>query len=209
MPVKIGRCSDGALTGGYDGIVWAANNGADVINMSWGGPGSGTYGQNVINDAWNLGSILVAAAGNDGVSTQFYPAAYNNVVSVASTAQNDQKSGFSQYGTWIDISAPGSNILSTNESTGYANSSGTSMASPVVAGVSALLRSYFPELTAKQVKEILMESSTKIDMEVKKPGTQDLVPFSSLSVSGGTVNAYEAVKLAMETKGKKKTKKGA
>jgi subtilisin family serine protease len=83
------------------------------------------------------------------------------------------------------------------------------MASPVVAGVSALLRSYFPELTAKQVKEILMESSTKIDMEVKKPGTQDLVPFSSLSVSGGTVNAYEAVKLAMETKGKKKTKKGA
>ena len=127
MPVKIGDCNTGSLTSGYDGIIWAADNGADVINMSWGGGGSSTYGQNVCNYAWNLGSILIAAAGNDGTNQQFYPAAYNNVVAVASTTSGDSKSGFSQYGTWVDISAPGSSILSTNEGTGYQITQGLSL----------------------------------------------------------------------------------
>jgi thermitase len=77
LPVKIGDCN-GSLTGGYEGITWAADNGADVINMSWGGGGSSTYGQNVCNYAWNQGAILIAAAGNDGVNSVFYPAGYTN-----------------------------------------------------------------------------------------------------------------------------------
>ena len=89
LPVKIGDCN-GSLTAGYEGIIWAADNGADVINMSWGGGGSSTYGQNVCNYAYNAGAIPIAAAGNDGSSSVFYPAGYNNVVSVASTTTNDQ-----------------------------------------------------------------------------------------------------------------------
>ncbi|MFN9109310.1 MAG: S8 family serine peptidase, partial [Bacteroidota bacterium] len=112
MAVKIGNCN-GSLTHGYEGVNWAANNGANVINMSWGGAGSSTYGQNICNAASNAGAILVAAAGNDGTNQQFYPAAYTSVIAVASTTTNDAKSSFSQYGSWVDISAPGSAIYST------------------------------------------------------------------------------------------------
>jgi len=165
MPVKIGRCSDGALIAGYEGIEWAANNGADVINMSWGGGGSSQYGQNICNDAWNQGSILIAAAGNDNQSTQFYPAAYNNVVSVASTNQNDQKSGFSQYGTWIDISAPGSSILSTDQNSGYQTTQGTSMASPLVAGLVGLIKSHASNATNSDIINCLYSGADDIDAQ--------------------------------------------
>ncbi|MGM0479064.1 MAG: S8 family serine peptidase, partial [Bacteroidota bacterium] len=164
LPVKIGDCT-GALTAGYDGIVYAANNGADVINMSWGGGGSTNYGQNVCTNAWNAGSILVAAAGNDGTNQQFYPAAYNDVVSVASTNQNDEKSGFSQYGTWIDISAPGSNILSTDEGSGYQTTQGTSMASPLVAGLVGLMKSHAPNATQTDLLNCLYSSADDIDAQ--------------------------------------------
>ena len=94
MPIKIGNCN-GSLTAGYEGIVWAADNGAEVVNMSWGGGGSSTYGQNVCTYAWDAGAIPVAAAGNDGVSSVFYPAGYNDVISVASSTVGDAQSSFS------------------------------------------------------------------------------------------------------------------
>jgi len=162
LPVKIGNCS-GSLTHGYEGINWAANNGADVINMSWGGGGSSTYGQNVCNAAFNAGAILVAAAGNDGTNQQFYPAAFNNVISVASTTPNDAKSSFSQYGTWIDVSAPGSNIRSTYASSLYGRISGTSMASPNVAGLVGLMKSYVPTASNQQIISCLLSSATNIN----------------------------------------------
>jgi len=102
-----------AITNGYDGIVYAAANGANVINMSWGGPTFTTTGQNVCNYAWAQGCILIAAAGNNDVNTLFYPAAMTNVISVAATTSSDTKASFSNYGAWIDISAPGNNIYST------------------------------------------------------------------------------------------------
>lgn len=165
MPVKIGRCSDGALIAGYEGIEWAASNGADVINMSWGGGGSGQYGQNICNDAWAQGSILIAAAGNNNQNTEFYPAAYDNVVSVASTNQNDQKSNFSQYGTWIDISAPGSSILSTDQGSGYQTTQGTSMASPLVAGLVGLIKSHASNATNTDIINCLYSGADNIDAQ--------------------------------------------
>lgn len=163
MPVKIGNCATGALTAGYDGIIWAADNGADVINMSWGGGGQSTYGQNVCNYAWNQGSILVAAAGNDGTSQVFYPAGYNNVVSVASSTSGDAKSSFSNYGTWIDVTAPGSSILSCNETGGYQFTQGTSMASPMVAGLVGLMISHAPSTSQQDVVTCLLNTCDNID----------------------------------------------
>lgn len=165
LPVAIGRCSDGALTGGFDGIIWSADNGADVINMSWGGPGSSQYGQNVCNYAWDQGCILIAAAGNSNQSQQFYPAAYDNVVAVAATNQQDQKANFSQFGTWIDISAPGVQIASTNEGTGYQNSQGTSMASPLVAGFMGLMKSFAPNASNADLVQCLLDGADNINAQ--------------------------------------------
>lgn len=184
MPIKIGNCSTGALTGGYDGVIWAADNGADAINMSWGGGGVSTYGQNVCNYAWNAGVILIAAAGNDNSSQQFYPAAYNNVVSVAATSNGDVKSSFSQYGSWIDVSAPGSQILSTNEGTSYQFSQGTSMASPMVAGLVGLMLSHAPSATPQDIVDCLLSSADNI--ESANPNYQG-------QLGAGRINAEEAL----------------
>src|SRR5690554_2604956 len=184
MPIKIGTCT-GSLTAGYDGIVYAANNGADVINMSWGGPGSSNYGQNVINNAWNAGSILVAASGNDNVSTLFYPAGYNNVVTVASTDQNDYKSSFSNYGNWIDISAPGTGIYSTNEGNSYVSLSGTSMASPLVSGLLGLMKSYAPSASNADLVSCLYSSADDISAQnsgyIGQLGNGRINAFAALS----------------------------
>lgn len=154
-----------AITDGYDGIVYAAANGANVINMSWGGPTFTTTGQNVVNYAWNQGCILVAAAGNDGVSSMFYPAAMTNVISVAATTSTDAKASFSNYGGWIDISAPGYNIYSTTVSATYGNKSGTSMASPMVAGLVGLMWSLNPGMSKTDLINCLYSSATNINAQ--------------------------------------------
>ena len=122
--------------------------------------------------------------------------------------EGKEVSGFSNYGAEeVDVFAPGDQIYSTMPNDNYAYLQGTSMASPVVAGAAAVLRSYFPKLKASQVKEIIMESSRKLDIEVTKPGTSERVPFSTLSKSGGVIDLYQAFLLASKTKGKKKLKK--
>lgn len=182
MPVKIGRCSDGALTAGFEGLAWAANNGADVINMSWGGGGSSTFGQNTVNAAFNQGAILVAAAGNDGTTSFLYPAAYNNVIAVASTTINDTKSSFSQFGTWIDISAPGSAIRST-VATGnsYDRYNGTSMASPNVSGLLGLMKSYAPNASRTDLINCLYSSADPVSGNVGQMGAGRINAFAALN----------------------------
>ena len=184
MPVKIGDCNTGSLTSGYDGIIWAADNDADVINMSWGGGGSSTYGQNVCSYAWNLGTILIAAAGNDGTNQQFYPAAYDDVVAVASTTTGDSKSSFSQYGTWVSISAPGSSILSTDDGSSYQVTQGTSMASPLVAGLVGLMISHAPSASPQQVVDCLLSTAENIDAANSNYIGQ---------LGAGRINAYQAL----------------
>lgn len=155
----------GQVTNGYDGIIYAAVSGADIINMSWGGPGSSTTAQNVINYAVGEGCILIAAAGNDNVNTQFYPAAYNNVVSVAATTSSNTKASFSNYGNWIDVSAPGNNIYSTTVGNTYGNKSGTSMASPMVAGLAGLMKSLNPNMPNSDLINCLITTAVNINAQ--------------------------------------------
>ena len=124
--------------------------------------------------------------------------------------QNDENlvAPFSNYGDdQVDIFAPGVSINSTIPNDLYKPQDGTSMAAPVVSGVAAILRSHFPDLSALQVKGIIIESANPIQQKVIKPGSDDKVLLEDLSLSGGTVNAVKAFELAMKTKGKNKKKK--
>jgi hypothetical protein len=147
MNVKVlGDNGSGQYSWIANGITWAADNGAKVISLSLGGS-SGSYTlQNAVNYAWNKGVVVVAAAGNNGNTASVYPAYYSNCIAVAATDQNDAKASFSTYGSWVDVAAPGVSIYSTlpNHSnsigtTNYGSLSGTSMSTPHVAGLAALV----------------------------------------------------------------------
>lgn len=168
----------------YEGVIWAAEHGADVINMSWGGYGYSQTNQNVMTYAHNLGSVLVAAAGNDNTTQSHYPSSYSYVICVASTDSNDDKSGFSNYGSQIDIAAPGSNIYSTVPYNGYATYNGTSMASPLVASLCGYILSQNPYLTTDEVEYILKNTSDDINA---------LNPNYSGLLGSGRINALNAV----------------
>lgn len=179
----------GLVTHGYEGIVYAAASGAHIINCSWGGSSSSSTGQSVINYANSRGCIVVAAAGNDNVNYQFYPAAFNGVIAVAATNSNDTKASFSNYGSWIDISAPGNNIYSTTVGNTYGNKSGTSMASPMVAGLLGLMWSYNPGMTKTDVVNCLLNNATNIHPQ--NPGYINMLgagrinaPASMLCIQG-------------------------
>lgn len=193
-------------------IRYAAENGADIINMSFGKSYSPEkhYVDAAISFADSMGVLLISAAGNDGInidSLETYPTKYfndgnwaENYITVGASSwvsDSTLAAMFSNYGKeTVDIFAPGVQVYSTIPENNYKMNSGTSMASPVVAGVAALIMSYYPDLTAKQVKDIILESATVVDQMVYKPNSDEVVHFSELSVTGGIVNAYEALKLA-------------
>lgn len=214
-----------------NGIRYAVDNGASIINMSFGKGQS--WNKKIVDDAVRYAEkkdvLLVHAAGNSAqdndVTDNFPNDRYDkkrgrwlrkkrhaqNWLSVgANNSAMDENSvaGFSNYGQKnVDIFAPGTVIYAPIPDNNYMFLQGTSMAAPVVAGVAAVVRSQYPRLTAKQVKEILMESSYKHNVDVIQPKTGETVPFSTLSVSGGVVDLEAALKLASRTKGKKKIKK--
>ncbi len=162
LPVKIADAA-GNLVASYEGIKYAAEHGCKVINCSWGSTAGGQYGQDIINYAtFNYDALVVAACGNNSVDQEFFPAAYDNVLAVASTDNTDVKSNFSNYGYYVDICAPGSNIYSTWNGNSYIFSGGTSMASPCVAGGAALVRSYFPSYNALQTLYRLKQTADNI-----------------------------------------------
>ena len=162
LPVKVADAG-GNLIAAYEGIKYAAEHGCKVINCSWGSTAGGQYGQDIVNYAtFNYDALVVAACGNNNQDQKFYPAAYDNVLAVTSTDNNDIKSSFSNYGYYVDISAPGENIYSTWSGNSYLTSSGTSMASPCVAGAAALVRSYFPSYNALQIMCRLKQTADNI-----------------------------------------------
>lgn len=172
----------------YDQVKYAGEVGADIINASWGGPGSGTYPNSIVNYVTALGATVVAAAGNENLehtsSYQDYPADCTNALNVAATNVNDIKASFSDYGEPIDICAPGDGILSTIiGGNGYDSYGGTSMASPVAAGVAALVKSLHPEYTSQQLRDRLMYTADPID---------DLNPSYVGKLGTGRINAFTA-----------------
>jgi subtilisin family serine protease len=198
-----------------NGIRYAVDNGAKIINMSFGKGYS--YNKQVVNDAVEYaakkGVLLVHAAGNsnnDNDAIGNYPndslpggRFAETWIEVGASQQQSKHlaTDFSNYGkNNVDLFAPGYEIFSTTPNNGYENANGTSMASPVVAGVAALVWSCYPNLTAVQVKDILMKSATRHKGKVVLPGTEQKVKFSELSVSGGVVNAENALKMAASIK---------
>lgn len=176
----------------YEGMVYAADRGANIINCSFSGPGYSQTGQDVINYATQKGSLVVAAAGNGGTdeigdnidNAEEYPAGFTNVIAVASTGQSDQKSTFSNYGYTVALSAPGEYVISTLPNDSYGAYSGTSMSTPIVAGVAALVKSHTPSLTPMQVGQQVRISADNID--ASNPGYVHTLGF-------GRVNAYRAL----------------
>ena len=115
--------------------------GVDIINMSLGGLGYNPAAQLVINDAYKAGIAVFVSAGNDGGSNMCYPAAYDHVICIGATDNNNQRASFSNYGAWVDLSAPGVSIWSTGNDGGFVNMSGTSQACPVAVGEAAVILS--------------------------------------------------------------------
>ncbi len=158
LPVKSSLdASTTSIDNGFEGITYAADHGCSVINCSWGRAGGPSqFEQDVINYASiNHDAVMVVAAGNDNSQEDFYPANYENAVSIAATSTNDARASFSNYGYGIDACAPGNNIFSTVYNDTYTNMSGTSMASPIAAGCVAMIRSKFPAYNAAQAAQQL------------------------------------------------------
>ncbi len=191
MPVKVSEADqvdpstgEPYIVFGFEGIAYAAENGARIINCSWGGVGYSQYEQDVITYAESQGALVVAAAGNDH-STEFQtPAYYRGVLSVAATDQNDLATYFTNYSYNVSVSAPGLDIISTWGTNSYATLSGTSMASPCAAGVAALVASQHPDYTPEQILEQVRVSADNINSI--NPGYTDEIGF-------GRVDAYRAL----------------
>ncbi|WP_099353767.1 S8 family peptidase [Fredinandcohnia onubensis] len=160
IPVKVlGDDGSGSLYGITQGILYAANIDADVINMSLGGGGYNQSMDEAVQTATSQGTIVVAASGNDGASSISYPAAYSSVIAVGSVTSNRTRSSFSNYGSGLELMAPGSNIYSTYPNSRYTSLSGTSMATPHVAGVAGLIRAANPNISVSQARQILRDTA--------------------------------------------------
>jgi thermitase len=184
MPVKVLSSSgSGSLDGVARGITWAADNGAHILSLSLGASSGAQQLQDAVNYAWNRGCLVVVAAGNSGSSSPQYPAYYTNSIAVAATDSTDTLASFSQYGSWVDIAAPGVNILSTYPNNQYQSLSGTSMACPHVAGAAAVLWSHNPNLTNAQLRSAL---ETNVD---------PYQPYNGRTIAqgAGRLNVYRAL----------------
>ena len=194
-------------------IRYAVDNGAHIINMSFGKAFS-PY-KSVVDDAVRYadekGVLLVHAAGNDGADLEKERNFPNRTYASGGSAKNWIEVGasawqgadrlaaeYSNFGrTQVDVFAPGSDVNSTAPGNAYEAHSGTSFAAPVVSGIAALVMSYYPSLTAADVKRVIMESAVPLkDQTVAKPGSDASIKFGELSVTGAIVNAYNALKLA-------------
>ena len=165
-------------------IYYAVDNGAHIISMSFGGGGGNTI-RNACTYAWNEGLVTIKAGGNEDTSTPPDETTYaEGIINVAATNSNDNKASFSNYGTWINVSAPGDNILSTIPNGGYTNYGGTSMACPLTASVAAFIWAVNPDFTNEEVRHHLLHTVDYID---------DINPEYAGQLGTGRINAYKAV----------------
>lgn len=216
MPVRAIPDGDERDKDVANAIRYAVDHGARVINMSFGKPyspfKSAVDAAVKYADAHNV--LMVLAAGNDGASLDTasnFPTPYYDgggraadwiEVGASSWRGGDTVAvGFSNYShTKVDVFAPGEDILSSVQGGGYERLSGTSMAAPVVSGLAALIMSYYPDLTTVQVRQIILDSAKRYDRASLIPGDRSgaTAPFASMSVTGGIVNAYNALRMAQQ-----------
>lgn len=194
LPIKVMN-SDGVINTAYQGVVYAADQGAKVINCSWGNTTYQQMAQDVINYVtYNRDALVIGACGNSNSELIFYPASYENVISVAATNIDDERwspentntTGGSSYSPMVDISAPGTMMRTTGNGDYFLTYGGTSFAAPVVAGGAALLRSYYPELSALQIGELLKAGTDNIDT----------IPFNTNyagMLGTGRLNIYNSI----------------
>lgn len=184
LPVKISN-NVGVLTQAYQGIVYAADHGCFIINCSWGSFSYSQFGQDIIDYATiNKGCLVVGAVGNDNLETAFYPAGYRGVLSVANSNQSDLKSASSNYGYYVDISAPGEDLWTTYPNGAFGQNGGTSMAAPIVSGSAALLKAQFPTYNNYQISALLQ--ATADDLNPNNPTYID-------KIGSGRVNLFNGV----------------
>jgi subtilisin family serine protease len=203
MPVKVSqhnvRTSSGAalIVHAYKGIVYAADNGAHVINCSWGGGGASQLEQDVMDYATQRGALVVAAAGNEDTNALLFPAAYRNVLSAAGTDNADRRAIFfgaaSTYGYWVDVSAPAIDVYTTQQSpfSPYTFGDGTSFSSPIVAGLAALVKSVHKDWKPAQIAEQIRLAADNID-------SKNAATFAR-QLGYGRVNAQRAVQATFKT----------
>jgi thermitase len=211
LPVKIlDNMGNGSYSDMVDGIIWAADNGADVINLSLGGDFSSTSLENALQYAYDMDVVIVAAAGNEGGAV-LYPAAYDDYcLAVAATNDSDERVTFensspdpleqweSNFGSEIDVAAPGYEIISLvptwfpatqpdwDPSIFYAFNAGTSMASPHVAGLAALIKSVKPHLTASQIMNVIRYTADDVN-SVSNPGRDDYIGYGRINMDKALV----------------------
>ena len=194
MAVKVmradGRGNTSVIT---TGVRYAVDNGAKIINLSLGGASPcGIQWQGAVDYANSKGTVVVVSAGNDSRDSAGYsPASCNGVITVASTTSSDSRSSFSNFGSSVEIAAPGSSILSTLPGNRYGSKSGTSMASPHIVGVAALLLATIPGITPGQVRDCLVQNADPIATD--KPIGPRLNAFKSLTICTGGVLPTQAI----------------
>lgn len=200
-------------------IEYAIKNNADIINMSFGKAFSPekAFVDSIARMADENNVLLIHAAGNESVNNDIeahYPNQYkgeemiiNNWLDIGASAKRKKKkefvADFSNYGKHsVDLFAPGENIYTTTPDNNYDIVSGTSFSSPVVAGAAALIKSYYPQLTAAQIKDVIIQSTKPVKTKVVLPSTQEkdkkIVDFTSLSATGGVINVYKCLLIAEE-----------
>ncbi len=167
------------LSAAAAGLAYAVDNGATIANMSFGGYSQTTFMDNACQNAWNNGMLLFGAAGNEAVSNMSYPANYDNVISVAAVDNNGARSYFSNWGNWVDIAAPGESCFTAWFDDTYDTWQGTSVASPIAAGVGALVAGWYPNATNSEWANYVINTTTELSTDHP--------------VGSGQVNAYNAV----------------
>ncbi len=192
MAVKAGgvQSSEDAIGFGFDGILYAAVNGAQVINCSWGGLARLQHEEEMVETAVALGAVIIAAAGNEASEAFLYPAAYPDVLSVGNVSRpTNRRYSTSNFGYWIDVMASGVSIKSTESNDGYGFKTGTSMSSPIVAGVAGLLRAHQPAWPASRVRAQLRGTAVSVDAENE--------PSMAHKSGNGRLDAQRALTLAI------------
>lgn len=189
MPVKVLDSSGaGSAYNVAQGIIWAADHGARVINLSLGNYAEAQFLHDAIKYAFDKDVVLISASGNDNTEQPGYPAAYPEVLAVAATDAHKQKASFSNYGNYIGVTAPGVNIASTYPTSQYAALSGTSMSSPHVAALAGLVRSISPLLRNTEVMDIIRNSAEDL-------GTRGKDKYYGY----GQINVAKALQMADQT----------